>query len=206
MVLWKLKKLLPGHPTDLAIDVRADAGADRREARARRGDAAGDGRVDRAGLRGGRREGRISRPREPGALRGPRRGRSPTRRPATTPCCTARAAPSRSSSRAATTPIFFRQRPPEGHEEATRTPGPRGAPVALVLRRERLKGPGLSAVYVHDELPGRELEKIARVPGRGRAPLRQALFGRWRADRRSTSASRRGPSSSPASPPCTEAR
>ena len=101
-------------------------------------------------------------------------------------------------------PIFFRQRPPQGQDEADGDMQDREARLSLSYYAEKLKGPGLSAVYVHDELPGRELEKTTRFPVSA-VPLSGSLF---EADppARSTSAWRRGPSSSPGSPRCTEAR
>jgi hypothetical protein len=50
--------------------------------------------------------------------------------------------------------------PPPGRR---RRPRSRGAALALVLRREA-EGTGLSAVYVHDELPGGELRKVSAFP------------------------------------------
>jgi hypothetical protein len=58
-----------------------------------------------------------------------------------------------------TAPIFFRQRPPNGDEDHDRE-----ARLSLSYYAEKLKGPGLKAVYVHDELPGRELEKASAFP------------------------------------------
>ncbi len=56
-------------------------------------------------------------------------------------------------------PIFFRQRPPEDDEDQDRE-----ARLSLSYYAEKLKGPGLKAVYLHDELPGRELEKVGAFP------------------------------------------
>jgi hypothetical protein len=56
-------------------------------------------------------------------------------------------------------PIFFRQRPPDGEEDHERE-----ARLSLSYYAEKLKGPGLSAAYVHDELPGKELERIGAFP------------------------------------------
>jgi hypothetical protein len=55
-------------------------------------------------------------------------------------------------------PIFFRQRPADDDDPE------REARLSLSYYAEKLKGPGLSAVYVHDELPGRPLEKVAAFP------------------------------------------
>jgi hypothetical protein len=67
-------------------------------------------------------------------------------------------------------PIFFRQRPADGDEEHERE-----VRLSLSYYAERLKGPGLAAVYVHDSVPGRSLERISAftVPPR---PLTGALF------------------------------
>lgn len=56
-------------------------------------------------------------------------------------------------------PIFFRQRPADGDEDHDRE-----ARLSLSYYAERLKGPGLKAVYVHDEDRGGGLEKIAAFP------------------------------------------
>jgi len=56
-------------------------------------------------------------------------------------------------------PIFFRQRPPDGDEDQDRE-----ARLSLSYYAEKLKGAGLKAVYVHDELPGGELGRISAFP------------------------------------------
>jgi hypothetical protein len=56
-------------------------------------------------------------------------------------------------------PIFFRQRPPDGDEDQDRD-----ARLSLSYYAEKLKGAGLRAVYVHDELPGGDLSRIAAFP------------------------------------------
>lgn len=56
-------------------------------------------------------------------------------------------------------PIFFRQRPPEGEEDHERE-----ARLSLSYYAEKLRGSGIKAVYVHDELEGRELEKVGAFP------------------------------------------
>ena len=56
-------------------------------------------------------------------------------------------------------PIFFRQRPPEDDEDQDRE-----ARLSLSYYAEKLQGPGLKAVYLHDERPGRELEKVGAFP------------------------------------------
>ncbi|HEX4439041.1 MAG TPA: hypothetical protein VH854_03160 [Thermoanaerobaculia bacterium] len=54
--------------------------------------------------------------------------------------------------------IFFRQRPADDDDPE------REARLSLSYYAEKLKGPGLSAVYVHDELSGRPLEKVVAFP------------------------------------------
>ncbi|HEY2796308.1 MAG TPA: hypothetical protein VGK26_00335 [Thermoanaerobaculia bacterium] len=57
--------------------------------------------------------------------------------------------------------IFFRQRPPEEDEDHDRE-----ARLSLSYYVERLKGPGLAAVYVHDERAGGTLENLSSFPVR----------------------------------------
>jgi hypothetical protein len=56
-------------------------------------------------------------------------------------------------------PILFRQKPPDEDEDQDRE-----ARLSLSYYAEKLRGPGLKAVYVHDELPGGELDRIAAFP------------------------------------------
>jgi hypothetical protein len=56
-------------------------------------------------------------------------------------------------------PIFFRQRPPEDDEDHDRE-----ARLSLSYYAERLKGPGLTAVYVHDERSAGGLDRVAAFP------------------------------------------
>jgi hypothetical protein len=56
-------------------------------------------------------------------------------------------------------PIFFRQRPPGADEDQDQE-----ARLSLSYYAERLKGPGIRAVYVHDESPERDLEKVSAFP------------------------------------------
>ncbi len=67
-------------------------------------------------------------------------------------------------------PIFFRQRPPEDDEDQDRE-----ARLSLSYYAEKLQGPGLKAVYVHDEMPGRDLEKVGAFPVAVR-PISGGLF------------------------------
>ena len=56
-------------------------------------------------------------------------------------------------------PIFYRQRPPGSDEDQDRE-----ARLSLSYYAERLKGPGVRAVYVHDETPDGELAKVSAFP------------------------------------------
>ncbi|MEP6992977.1 MAG: hypothetical protein ABI968_00555 [Acidobacteriota bacterium] len=57
------------------------------------------------------------------------------------------------------TPIFFRQRPLEEDEDHDRE-----ARLSLSYYAERLKGPGVSAVFVHDENPEGGLDRVSAFP------------------------------------------
>jgi hypothetical protein len=69
-------------------------------------------------------------------------------------------------------PLFFRQRPAEEqaeeHEQELR--------LSLSYYTEKLQGPGLAAVYVHDELGGRDLAETAVFPVPP-VPLSGGIFG-----------------------------
>jgi hypothetical protein len=56
-------------------------------------------------------------------------------------------------------PIFFRSRPPGADEDQDRE-----ARLSLSYYAERLKGPGIRAVWVHDESPEGGLEKVSAFP------------------------------------------
>jgi hypothetical protein len=56
-------------------------------------------------------------------------------------------------------PIFFRQRPPGTDEDQDQE-----ARLSLSYYAERLQGPGLRAVYVHDESPDGNLRNISAFP------------------------------------------
>ncbi len=56
-------------------------------------------------------------------------------------------------------PILFRSRPPGADEDQDRE-----ARLSLSYYAERLKGPGIRAVFVHDESPGGELAKVSAFP------------------------------------------
>jgi len=53
-------------------------------------------------------------------------------------------------------PIFFRQRPPDADEDQDQE-----ARLSLSYYAERLKGPGIRAVYVHDATPEGDLAKVS---------------------------------------------
>ena len=76
----------------------------------------------------------------------------------TTASSTARRAGPRSSSRAAAS------RSSSGSGRSEDDDHDREARLSLSYYAEKLKGPGLSAVYVHDEMPGRLLEKVSAFP------------------------------------------
>lgn len=69
-------------------------------------------------------------------------------------------------------PLFFRQRPVEAeegdHEQEIR--------LSLSYYSEKLKGEGLTAVYVHDALPGEDPDAMSAFP-RPPVPLSGRLFG-----------------------------
>ena len=56
-------------------------------------------------------------------------------------------------------PIFFRQRPPDADEDQDQE-----ARLSLSYYAERLKGPGIRAVYVHDATPEGDLAKVSAFP------------------------------------------
>jgi hypothetical protein len=58
-----------------------------------------------------------------------------------------------------TEPIFYRQRPPEADEDQDQE-----ARLSLSYYAERLKGPGIRAVYVHDESVEGDLANVSAFP------------------------------------------
>ena len=174
MILWKLKKLLPGHPTDLVVawepmpaltdEKRVLVAATPRETVES---------IERAFEELGIKVGYLA----PAGL-AIFEGLAPTLAEAASGDY---AILHRSSGALSffiargKEPIFFRQRPPESYDEGDAEAHDREARLSLSYYAERLKGPGLSAVYVHDELPGRELEKTTAFPVRV-APLSGSLF------------------------------
>jgi len=163
MILWKLRKLLPGHPTDLAVtwepmpaltdEKRVLVAATSRET---------IDSIEKAFEETGVKVGYLA-PAGLALFEGLARTLSEAssgdyvllhRTSGTLSFFIARGVD----------PIFFRQRPPEGQHEGDDDAHDREARLSLSYYAERLKGPGLSAVYVHDELPGRELEKASAFP------------------------------------------
>lgn len=71
-------------------------------------------------------------------------------------------------------PVFFRQRPEEEGEGADEEQD-QEVRLSLSYYSEKLHGTGLSAVYVHDAAPGRELASAAALPVRP-TTLSGALF------------------------------
>ena len=163
MVLWKLKKLLPGHPTDLAVtyepmpvltdEKRVLVAATPRETVES---------IERAFEETGVRVGYLA-PASLALFEGLARHLAQSASGDYALLHRSSGALSFFIARGVD-PIFFRQRPPEGHDEADDSAHEREARLSLSYYAERLKGPGLSAVYVHDELPGRQLEKTAAFP------------------------------------------
>jgi hypothetical protein len=68
-------------------------------------------------------------------------------------------------------PVFFRQRPGEESDEDQ----DQEVRMSLSYYVEKLHGSGLSAVYVHDGVPGRELASASTLPVRP-TPISGALF------------------------------
>ncbi|HTR05041.1 MAG TPA: hypothetical protein VMN82_17790 [Thermoanaerobaculia bacterium] len=68
-------------------------------------------------------------------------------------------------------PIFFRQRPPGAAEDQEQE-----ARLSLSYYAERLKGPGLRAVYLHDEAPEGDLAAVSAFPVRP-VPVTGRLVG-----------------------------
>ena len=139
--------------------LRAHAGALGREARPRRGDGPRGHRGDRARVRRARRAGRIPRARFARPLRGSLGLALGRGRRGTTRCCTVRAERSLSSSAAARSRSSSGPGPPGADEDQDRE-----ARLSLSYYAERLKGPGIRAVFVHDESPGGELAKVSAFP------------------------------------------
>jgi hypothetical protein len=157
MILWKLKKLLPGHPTDLAVtwepmpaltdEKRVLVAATSRETIAS---------IERAFEETGVKLGYLA-PAGLALFEGLARTLSEASPGDYALLHRTSGALSFFIARGLD-PIFYRQRPPEGQHEDDDDAHDREARLSLSYYAERLKGSGLSAVYVHDELPGRALE------------------------------------------------
>jgi hypothetical protein len=165
MVLWKLRKLLPGHPTDLAVswepmpvlseEKRVLVAATPRDVIES---------IERAFEEAGVRIGYLA----PATLALFEGLASALAEAASGDYALVHRSPGATSFFIArgTSPIFYRQRPPmsdvEGEEDSDAQD--REARLSLSYYAEKLKGPGLAAVYVHDELPARDLEKASAFP------------------------------------------
>lgn len=171
VVLWKLKKLLPGHPTDLSIiyapmpeltdEKRALVAAVPKETV--------EG-IERAFEESGVRIGYLA-PASLALFEGLARALAEAaqgdfallhRTAGTMSFFIARG----------TTPIFYRQRPPQSDDGGDHD---REARLSLSYYAEKLKGPGLAAVYLHDELPDGGLATIGAFPVPA-VPLSGRLF------------------------------
>ncbi len=194
MVLWKLKKLLPGVTAELAVVFRDDAGVgeQKRVCSWRRRPPTLESIEAR--VRGGGRPGRRPRSREPRPLRGavavarrraPRRLRACSTAVEALSCFSSRGARRRSSSGSAR-----RRRP-------TRTTT--GGPALALLLHGKAEGAGPRGGLRPRRVARRRVFRD-RLPGRRRSRSPAACSGPTRA---STSASPRGPSSSRPSRPCT---
>jgi hypothetical protein len=171
MVLWKLKKLLPGHPTDLAVTFeRMPALTDEKRVLVAAVPREALEAIERAFEEAGVKVGYVA----PASLALFEGLASTLAENASGDYVLLHRSSGALSFFIArgVDPIFFRQRPPEAHADDADV-HEREARLSLSYYAERLKGTGLSAVYVHDELPGRELEKTGAFPV---APV--ALSGR----------------------------
>lgn len=171
VVLWKLKKLLPGHPTDLAIvyEPMPELTDEKRVLVAAVPKETVEG-IEHAFEESGVRVGYLA-PASLALFEGLSRALSDAaagdfallhRTPGALSFFIARG----------TTPIFYRQRPsqtddPQDHDREAR--------LSLSYYAEKLKGPGLAAVYVHDELPDGGLASIGAFPVAA-VPLSGRLF------------------------------
>jgi len=171
VVLWKLRKLLPGHPTDLAIvyEPMPELNDEKRVLVAAVPKETVEG-IERAFEESGVRVGYLA-PASLALFGGLARALSDAasgdfallhRTPGAMSFFIARG----------TTAIFYRQRPsqtddPQDHDREAR--------LSLSYYAEKLKGPGLAAVYVHDELTDGGLASIGAFPVPA-VPLSGRLF------------------------------
>ena len=157
MILWKLKKLLPGHPTDLSIVYRPmpELAEEKRVLIAATPRETVEA-IERAFDESGVRIGYLA----PAGL-ALFEGLASTLAAAASGDFALLHRTGNAMSffiARGTAPIFYRQRPAETEEEHDHD---REARLSLSYYAEKLKGPGLSAVYVHDELPDHSLERLA---------------------------------------------
>ena len=160
MIRWKLKKLLPGVTSELALTFRemVAAGGPGRRLLVAAAPAESLTSIERAFESLGVRVGRLA-PASLALFQGVASSlaaKSPGdfavvhRAPGSFTLLIARGA----------APLFFRQRPIEGdggdHEQELR--------LSLSYYAEKLGGPGLSAVYLHDELAGTPFVEAATLP------------------------------------------
>jgi hypothetical protein len=162
MVLWKLKKLLPGHPTDLAVTWEPmPALTDEKRVLVAAVPRETVEAIEKAFEEAGVKVGYIA-PASLALFEGLAKILSENASGDYALLHRSSGALSFFIARGLD-PIFFRQRPPEVHADDADVHD-REARLSLSYYAERLKGAGISAVYVHDELPGRELEKTSAFP------------------------------------------
>ncbi len=160
VVLWKLRKLLPGHPTDLAVvyEPMPELTDEKRVLVAAVPKETVDA-IEHAFEESGVRVGYLA-PASLALFEGLSRALAGAaagdfallhRTPGAVSFFIARG----------TTPIFYRQRPAETDDPQDHD---REARLSLSYYAEKLKGPGLAAVYVHDELPDGGLAAIGAFP------------------------------------------
>jgi hypothetical protein len=163
MVLWKLKKLLPGHPTDLAVAYeRMPVLTDEKRVLVAATPRETVESIERAFEEAGVKVGYLA-PASLALFEGLSRLLAGSSSGDYALLHRSAGALSFFIARGEDA-IFFRQRPPAGHDEDDGDAHEREARLSLSYYAERLQGPGIAAVYVHDELPGRELEKAAAFP------------------------------------------
>ncbi len=160
MVLWKLKKLLPGHSTDLSIvyEPMPELNDEKRVLVAAVPKATVEG-IEHAFEESGVRVGYLA-PASLALFQGLSRALSDAAAGDFALLHRTAGAMSFFIARG-TTPIFYRQRPSETDDPQDHD---REARLSLSYYAEKLKGPGLSAVYVHDELPDGGLATIGAFP------------------------------------------
>ncbi len=171
VVLWKLKKLLPGHPTDLSIvyEPMPELTDEKRVLVAAMPKETVEG-IERAFEESGVRVGYLA-PASLALFEGLSRALADAAAGDFALLHRTSGAMSFFIGRG-TTPIFYRQRPPQSDDAEVHQ---REARLSLSYYAEKLKGPGLAAVYVHDELPDGGLATIDAFPVPA-VPLSGRLF------------------------------